>query len=144
MASRSDGSTPKRPEAVEFMELIAAAAGADLATAEGVKRIAVMTDQTEREIYRWRSGEHAPSLRKAVSMLRAARLLQSPEAGAAELEEGDPARILAGLVTLVEQQGKAMTTALRGVTRRLDRLEVAQGNPAGGQARGARRAKAAR
>lgn len=139
MASESDP-PPKRPEAVEFMELIATAVGADLSTPEGVKRVAFATDQTEREIYRWRSGEHAPSLRKAVAMLRAARLLEPPAAGEGGYEEQDPARLLAGLSAVVQEQGKAMTKAMRAVTRRLERLEEAQASPADAQAHGARQA----
>jgi hypothetical protein len=141
MTSNSDPA--RRPEAVEFMQMIAAALEVDLSTTEGVKRFAYLTDQPERYVYRWRSGEHALSLRNAVAMLKAARLLESPAAAESVYEEQDPARLLAGLQVVVEQQGKGMAKALRGVTRRLERLEEAQANPAAEQVLEAQRARKA-
>lgn len=72
--------------AIEFIALIGSALATDPSTTEGVTKISESTKTDPRYIYRWRKGEHAPSLENVVSMLRSANLLRSPGEAAGEPE----------------------------------------------------------
>lgn len=78
----NNGDPPKRPEAVEFIDLIAQALGIQ---ADDVSALSEATGTEKRDIYRYRAGQHAPSLRVAIEMLKRARLLRPVEEAAAEV-----------------------------------------------------------
>lgn len=111
--------------AIDFITLIGAALATDPSTTEGVSKISESTKTDPRYIYRWRKGEHAPSLENVVSMLRSANLLRSPGEAAGEPES--PHQILQGLAKAVEELTESEMQALadlRNVRTRLAQAEA--------------------